>query len=397
MTERTEEATPGSPIASGAPDPLDPPTAAMPVAAMVPEAAGAAGGARTAGVAADARPAERRRRGKPADAPDPAVAPGLPPGEPSRVFLHGDPPGPIVPHDPPAAAARKVMWLHVGRLLDRELEIRDPDKADALRKYRVATRRLRSALRIFGFALPDAPTERFRRGLGELGEAVGLVRDADVRIANATAFGADLEAGPEALAPLVEAWRSDRNRAYARLIARLETKRHRRWLERLAAFVEEPSSPSVMSGGRPPATVRGRAAAHVWDAYERVRAYTEIVRWADFATLHQLRTETKRCRYTLEFLADILGPERPWLVERLTALQDHLGAINDAAVTATAIRSFLEARSGAIEPAQRAAIAEYLADREREVGRLRRAIGRAWRPVVSVTFIRRLGRVVVIA
>jgi CHAD domain-containing protein len=312
------------------------------------------------------------------------------------ITLEGEPPGPVAPTDTPAAAARKVIWIHAGRLLDRELEIDDPDRPDALRKYRVATRRLRSALRVFGFALPDAPSRRIRRELGDLADVVGTIRDADVRIADVAAFGARTEWGADAVGPLIEAWRAERERAHGRLLKRMATKRHRRFLERLAAFVEERPVPAAKRGQMRP-TVRGHAAAHVWEAYEAVRAYAEIVRSADLVALHQLRIETKRCRYTLEFLADILGPESGWLIERLTALQDHLGALNDAALAAEAVRAFLERRGADLDPARLAASTAYLAEREGEAGRLRKAAGGPFRPVVSAAFVRRLGRTVAIA
>jgi CHAD domain-containing protein len=141
---------------------------------------------------------------------------------------------------------------------------------------------------------------------------------------------------------------------------------------------------------------RDRAASAIWAAYEEVRAYVSVVRWADLPTLHGLRIHAKRLRYAIEFLGDVLGPERGWLIERLVALQDHLGALNDADLAVTAIRSFLAQHHARLAPEQRAAIAGYLADRERVRNRLRRAVGRVWRPVVSAGFARRLGRAVVV-
>ena len=41
-------------------------------------------------------------------------------------------------------------------------------------------------------------------------------------------------------------------------------------------------------------------------AYERVRAYETIITWADVATLHALRIEGKRLRYTLECFSEVL-------------------------------------------------------------------------------------------
>jgi CHAD domain-containing protein len=48
------------------------------------------------------------------------------------------------------------------------------------------------------------------------------------------------------------------------------------------------------------------------------------------AELHALRIAAKRLRYNLEFFAPILGPECVAAIERLTRIQDKLGALADA-------------------------------------------------------------------
>ena len=78
----------------------------------------------------------------------------------------------------------------------------------------------------------------------------------------------------------------------------------------------------------------------------------------------------------------------------MTALQDHLGLMNDADVTAGMARTFLVEHAGEISPLESAAIGRYLVDRERETMRLRRTVGPAWRGVSGLRFRRGLGRVV---
>lgn len=318
-----------------------------------------------------------------------------PVARPAPVAALGAAPGPIEPGDSFALAGRKAMWPHVDRMLSRDAVIRDPTETDALRKYRVATRRLRAAIRVFRDAYPPRELKSIRGGLGELADALGIVRDLDVRIADLDRWGADGDGRAEGLAPLRDAWTQERARAAAELDRRLDAKRHGRLLNSLVAFVSALEARPALAAA-PERTVRDRAASSVWEAYERLRAFASVVRWADLETLHAMRIETKRVRYTLEFLAPVLGPEREWLVARLVAAQDHLGGLNDAAVTGAAIRAFLEARHPTLDPAERSAIAAYLAERERDLGRLRRSVGRAWRPVVGVTFAHRLGRAVVI-
>jgi CHAD domain-containing protein len=132
----------------------------------------------------------------------------------------------------------------------------------------------------------------------------------------------------------------------------------------------------------------------VWAAYEHVRGYEPVLRWADVETLHELRIAGKWLRYSLEFVREPLGDGAAPLIARVTALQDHLGLLNDASVTASMARTFLVEHAGDLSNLESAAIGRYLVSREREVARLRRTVGPAWRGVAGEAFRRSLGRVV---
>ena len=114
----------------------------------------------------------------------------------------------------------------------------------------------------------------------------------------------------------------------------------------------------------------------------------------DVETLHELRIAGKWLRYTLEFVRDALGDDAAPLIARVTALQDHLGLMNDADVAASMARTFLVEHAGDLSQLENAAIGRYLVNRERDVARLRRGVGPAWRGVAGIGFRRSLGRVV---
>ncbi len=63
--------------------------------------------------------------------------------------------------------------------------------------------------------------------------------------------------------------------------------------------------------------------------------------FADVPTLHALRIESKRLRYTLEFFSEVLPDSASTLVAELTAVQDHLGLLNDAQIAADLTRAWL--------------------------------------------------------
>jgi CHAD domain-containing protein len=313
----------------------------------------------------------------------------------------GQPPGPIEPDDSFSVAGRKAMWPHVRRLLDLDAALRDPDRPHDLKRYRVATRRLRAALRAFDAAFPRRDVRDLREDLGDLATVAGAARDLDVRIADLSQWA--FERGGEAPAgvrPLVAAWQVERAAALSHLEARLATRRHRRLLEDLVAFVEDRAAtarracaaPARRAGAAPARPIGLRAGSLVWESYEQLVAYDRGIRWADLETMHQLRIEAKRLRYLLEFLGEILGSERTELIGRLVAVQDQLGLLNDAAVTSAAVRAFLQEAAVPLGVVERAEISAYLTERERETVRARRGATRPWRAVAGVTFSRRLAR-----
>jgi CHAD domain-containing protein len=338
----------------------------------------------------------------PLAAADAEGSPSTEPREPATDLPERKPLGPartpLALTDQLAVAGRKAMWVHLDRLLAREPGVRDPERPDELRKYRVAIRRVRAALRMFAAAYPKGEVKPLRGGLGNLARTVGAVRDLDLRIADLDRWA--LERGGDtraAVLALSSAWRRDRERALAALLKRLDSRRHRRFLERLIGFVEEaPGAEGERPRhGTPARTVGDRLASQVWAVYEDVRAFGPVLRGADLETIHELRIAGKRLRDVLDLLSDVLPTGQAWLSERLVALQDHLGSLNDATVAVAAVRAFLDRRDSALGPRERTEIAAYLAKRELEVAALRQSISQAWRPVAGIGFARRLSSLVV--
>ena len=260
---------------------------------------------------------------------------------------------------------------------------------------RVATRRQRAAWRVFGDAFRKGRTRTYRNRLREVASRLGAVRDLDVLLEAADDYRADLPVVEQrALEPLLSGWRDHRDDARRLLIRELDSEGHRRWIDDYSEFVRHEGLAVLPVAATQAHRVRDTAASQILSAYEGVRAYEPVLRWADVETLHELRIAGKWLRYTLEFVREALGPESAPLIARVTALQDHLGELNDADVTAHMARSFLVENAGALSGPESAAIARYLVSREKEVARLRRSVGKPWRGVAGVSFRRALGRTI---
>ncbi|MFL5650389.1 MAG: CHAD domain-containing protein [Chloroflexota bacterium] len=306
----------------------------------------------------------------------------------------GKTPG-VTVDDHVAEAGRKVMRFHLARMLAREAGTRLGEDAEELHAMRVATRRQRAAWRVFGASFRPGRTKRYRSGLREIASRLGAVRDLDVLLEEADLYRADLPVSEQrAIEPLLNDWREHRDDARVLLIRELDSDGYRRWVDDYRDFVRTEGVAVVPVGPTQPHRVRDTTASRIWNAYEQVRGYEPVLRWADVETLHELRIAGKWLRYTLEFVREALGDDAAPLIARVTALQDHLGLMNDADVAASMARTFLVEHSGELSPLESASIGRYLVNREREVARLRRTIGAPWRGVAGVTFRRSLGRVV---
>ena len=332
---------------------------------------------------------------KAAEAAEPAdsVALTLPGPEAPRLVV-GKTPG-VLADDHIAEAGRKVLRFHFARMLAREAGTRDGKDPEELHAMRVATRRQRAAWRVFGPAFRPGRTKTYRSNLRDVASRLGAVRDLDVLLEAADGYRADLATSEQrALEPLLSGWRTHRDDARKLLIRELDSDGYQRWLEDYGEFVRHEGLAVVPVAPTQPHRVRDTAASQILTAYEGVRAYEPVLRWADVETLHELRIAGKWLRYTLEFVREALAPEAANLIARVTAMQDHLGELNDADVTSHMVRSFLVENAGGLSTIESASVARYLVVREKDLARLRRTVGASWRGVAGMTFRRSLGRTI---
>ena len=301
----------------------------------------------------------------------------------------------VTADDHVAEAARKVLRFHLARMLAREAGTREGKDNEELHAMRVATRRQRAAWRVFGDAFRHGRTKRYRSGLREIASRLGAVRDLDVLLDAADVYRADLpKAEQRSLEPLLAGWRQHRDDARVLLMRELDSDGYRRWVDDYRDFVRTEGAAVLPVGPVEPHRVRDTAPSRIWGAYEHVRGYEHVLRWADVETLHELRIAGKWLRYTLEFVREPLGADATPLIAKVVALQDHLGLMNDANVAAHMARTFLVDRAGDLSSQESAAIGRYLINRERDVARLKRTVGMPWRGVAGIGFRRSLGRVV---
>jgi CHAD domain-containing protein len=243
-----------------------------------------------------------------------------------------------------AVAGRKILRKQLAALEKNEDGVRAGDDADAVHDMRVATRRMRAALRLMEAYEQGKTFDRVRREARDLAHALGAVRDLDVLIEHATSFRAALPAEQQPdLDGLLADWGKQRKRAHKQLLRLLESKTYPRFKAHLAAFVDSPPHAPDQTGGAVPYQVRHVAGSAIWTHYEAVRAYEGVIDTVTVPQLHALRIECKYLRYTLEFFRDVLAREVEGLIGEIVTAQDQLGQMHDADVAADLIRAHVAA------------------------------------------------------
>ena len=321
---------------------------------------------------------------EPAAAPSAAIP--IRPGGPRALGVLAD--------DPMTEAACKILRFNFDRLHKWEAAVRSDTDIEALHDMRVATRRMRAAWRVFDDSFRAGRTRRIRRRLEKIADRLGAVRDLDVMIDGLEKYrsglGEDDQAG---LDPLMSMWKKERKAARTLLLDELDSAGYAGFGEDMEGFLSGgATAAAVPTSPSRPNRVKDRAPSLLWSSYEAVRAYELVLAWADVETLHQLRIAAKWLRYGLEFFGETLGPDAPRLLQRVVALQDHLGCLHDADVAAKLARDVLVTRAGELSRSEADAIGAFMRINERELARRRRTIGPIWRAVAGAPFRRSLGR-----
>ena len=268
---------------------------------------------------------------------------------------------PMQPDEAMSEAGRKAMYTHFLKMLANEAGTRLGEDIEALHDMRVSTRRMRAAYRIFADYYAEKAIAPFNKGLRRTGAMLGAVRDLDVLLEKAQAWEMAPDAGPaeaplpasegglrgsRSLAPLLADWRTRREVARRQMLEYLNSSTYRRFVADFQAFLTTPGAGalSIEPGVPDPYQVRHVAPRLIFTRYEVVRAYEPIIDSAPLTTYHALRIDFKRLRYELEFFREVLGPETSGLIKTTVAMQDLLGALQDAYVAEGLIGEFLAAQ-----------------------------------------------------
>ncbi|MEU6012646.1 CYTH and CHAD domain-containing protein [Streptomyces sp. NPDC047515] len=247
------------------------------------------------------------------------------------------------------SAPRRTAGDHVLAYIRRQAEAivaLDPavrrDLPDSVHQMRVATRRLRSALRTYRRILDRSVTDPVGDELKWLAAELGIDRDQEVLDARLRAC---LAAVPRTLVlgPVhsrLRIWSvAHRGGSRQRTVAVLDGKRYLALLERLDALLAAP--PLLPAASRAPQRALARAVLK-----EYARLATRVGRALELPpghdrdiALHDARKAAKRVRYAAEAARPALGKPAKRFTKRMKAVQTLLGDHQDSVVARDVLRT----------------------------------------------------------
>jgi CHAD domain-containing protein len=243
--------------------------------------------------------------------------------------------------DPMVNLFRYHLEAQRGELERQAQRLRASCDMESVHRMRIATRKLRAALRAFKDFAPDADRKSLNCELQWLAAELGEVRDLDV-------YDADLAEHLRALPPddqsaltehrrLLSVARQRQAEALHRTLASDRYRALRATLERFAADLASPAA--LRRWGK--FAIRDGVDAYLDTALAKVARHARRYRaHPQPERLHAVRIESKKYRYLLEFFQPIYPEPLDEALRAARKLQKRLGDYQDARLAQQSIRAF---------------------------------------------------------
>ena len=243
------------------------------------------------------------------------------------------------------AEVLRVRFDEVMDLRDAALDFSD---IEGVHSMRVATRRLRSALRDFMPLMDKRPSKRVRKELKQLADALGAVRDQDVAIVALEGLQVEAETEPirEGIGKLLE------ERSDLREVARLDLTTalaasnlndlQERFTATIAKVVRRKKSKQTVSFNE---AGRDVVASSLQDLLDLGASLYEPFKTEE---LHEMRIAAKRLRYAIELFVACWGARIAPFADEIAEMQSFLGEVHDCDIWIESFGKRLQRGQGSV-------------------------------------------------
>jgi CHAD domain-containing protein len=253
-----------------------------------------------------------------------------------------------------AAAAAGIKLVLITRFKElysfheAALNWTDPEGVHSMR---VASRRLRSALRDFKPYLRKKGLTSIQKEIRSLADALGKVRDQDVAI---MALEKVATHAPTEVLPALEEYIDSRKKVLERAREELKSILEKSELEKLESSFMEGVDKATTTNERE-LTFRKMSKPIILDRLKELEELSDgLFNPFEIETLHEMRIAAKRLRYALELFQQCWGNSITTYAKRAARIQSALGDVHDCDVW---IKNFAKQISAARKDKQNEALA----------------------------------------
>ncbi len=238
----------------------------------------------------------------------------------------------------------KVLYQHLSAMQAEVEGVKRSDDIEYIHRMRVASRRMRSTLKIFKDCFSKAEYKAWMKSIRAVTRSLGQARDIDVQIKilkeNLQNYAKPmLKPGIKRLILRLRQKRQAMQGEVVQVMNRLEQDDTLGRIERWAApwLEKEPGD------NQDSAELFQLASLNIRSCFEEMKAYDQQVRIeSKMSELHEMRIHAKQLRYTMEAFEEIYGIPISPFINQTKRIQSLLGSIHDADVWLGMIPSFIE-------------------------------------------------------
>lgn len=224
-------------------------------------------------------------------------------------------------------AGLAVLSSYYNQMLANEPGAVAGEDPEPLHDMRVATNRLREALRDFRPAFGRSEIDPLADDAHWLSGMLGKIRDLDVFVEWLKCYEQD--ARPEQrpyIRRIIQDREAARVRERAALLTGLRSPRYHEFTRAFSHLLRGHKETARCDQGALPELAASKIARHL----KRVRRAEKRAAPGHFKRLHRLRIECKRLRYTEEFFSSLFPDHLTKAVKRAREVQDALGDLHDS-------------------------------------------------------------------
>lgn len=225
-----------------------------------------------------------------------------------------------------AAEVLRVRSDEVFSLRETALDFSD---IEGVHSMRVATRRLRSALRDFMPLMEQRPSKKLRKQLKQLADALGTVRDQDVAMVALEELQAEAETEliKEGIGKLLKERGEQRETARLNLTETLTLNNLNDLQERFTAAIAKAAKGKQ---SKKIATFNEAGRSVVADSWQNLLDLgASLYEPFNVDQLHEMRIAAKHLRYAIELFAACWGERIAPFADEIAELQSFLGEVHD--------------------------------------------------------------------